>query len=511
MHQLVHHKGGPGHIPAVLEDGDDEIEDEDIGQEDDHGAHTADDTIGNEVLEYARGHVLPYELTYPAHEVVYPVHGILPDLEGGLEHEEQDEEEDGVAPVFVSDHGVDALGKGALGLRALVGVVSLLEGAGDEAVLGVDDGRLAALLQLVLYALLLFAHHGGDLGGVGLGLDDAPDVAVVLQELDGEEAERIVRTQVLGAVGYGGADAVDGLLKRVAVVDMDVAAGYGVLSEAGADDRVKEVADALGVAAHGGYYGRAEHRSKGRVIELVAALEQFVVHVERYDHGKVHVDELHGEVEVSLQVRPVHYVDDDVRGVLDKVLAHIELLGAVGREGICAGEIDDGEVVAGVVEVALLGVDSHAGVIAHMFVAAGGDVEERCLAAVGIAYQRDTDMMAALLGQTLHELLQLLRRVGCGHTDLRLMRLERMLVLCLRALNMLLGLALAQHFDHRGFLTAEGYFVTDYLVDDGVAQRGFHHHLDHIADDKAHLNDALAEAAVTVHFDDNASLAHFQV
>ena len=70
------------------------------------------------------------------------------------------------------------------------------------------------------------------------------------------------------------------------------------------------------------------------IVQLVAAVLQGIVHVEGDDHAHVHIDELGGEVEVTLQVARIHHVDDDIRGFLDDVLAHVEFLRAVGREGI---------------------------------------------------------------------------------------------------------------------------------------------------------------------------------
>ncbi len=85
-----------------------------------------------------------------------------------------------------------------------------------------------------------------------------------------------------------------------------------------------------------------------------------VVHVEGADHFEVHVDELSGEVEVALYVAGVDDVDDDVGCVVDDLPSDVHFFGAVGCEGVSAGEVDDIEVVAFEMSFAFFGVDGYA-------------------------------------------------------------------------------------------------------------------------------------------------------
>ena len=48
VHQFVHDEGGTSHIAAVLHKGDEKIQYQDVGKEDDDASHTADDTIDQE-------------------------------------------------------------------------------------------------------------------------------------------------------------------------------------------------------------------------------------------------------------------------------------------------------------------------------------------------------------------------------------------------------------------------------------------------------------------------------
>src|SRR5512143_4265975 len=59
-------------------------------------------------------------------------------------------------------------------------------------------------------------------------------------------------------------------------------------------------------------------------------------------------------------------------------------------EAVGAGQVEHAQVLAGRGdELAFLALDRHAGVVGDLLVAAGEPVEERGLAAVGVAYQRE--------------------------------------------------------------------------------------------------------------------------
>ena len=132
--------------------------------------------------------------------------------------------------------------------------------------------------------------------------------------------------------------------------------------------------------------GRSDHLPQRVIVELVPLSLQFVIHIQGDHHPLVHVDQLRGQVEVALQVRAIHHVDHHVGLLLVEVLAHIQLLRRVGGEGVGTRQIHDLEGVPILMENALLGIDGHAAVVPHMLVGTRGEVEQRGLAAVGVAH-----------------------------------------------------------------------------------------------------------------------------
>ena len=93
------------------------------------------------------------------------------------------------------------------------------------------------------------------------------------------------------------------------------------------DDDMEELVDALSRTTDGWHHRHPNQFAQLLVIQLVSACFQFIEHVQCNHHLHVHVDELRGEIEVALQIRRIHYVDDKVRSFLNDVLADIDFFG----------------------------------------------------------------------------------------------------------------------------------------------------------------------------------------
>ena len=151
---------------------------------------------------------------------------------------------------------------------------------------------------------------------------------------------------------------------------------------------IEEFVDAPAGVGYSGYNRNSEHLSKGIVIEIGIAALQLVEHVQVYHHRSVHIDEFCGEIEVTLKVRGHNNIYYNIGGLLAEVSHHVEFLGGVGRQGICAGKINYVEAVSFVFKSSLLGSDSDSRIVSDMLMGSRNHVEHRCLAAVGVAHQR---------------------------------------------------------------------------------------------------------------------------
>ena len=229
---------------------------------------------------------------------------------------------------------------------------------------------------------------------------------------------------------------------------------------------------------------------------MVAALTQFVEHVEGDNHRHIHVDELGGQIEIALEIAGINHVDDDVWMFLDDVFTHIEFFGCIGRERIGAWQIDKVEVIALEVEVSHLGIDRHAGVVAHPFMGSAGDVEQRGFSTIGIAHKDNIEFMFLDACHTLHNVLAVVskQRVQVG-------------VRCLPRL----GLFFVDYLHHVGLGSAKTDLIIHNLVLHRVVQGGIEQHLHRLALDETHLDNTFAEAAVSHHADNDARLSCFQL
>ena len=444
------------------------------------------------------------EAAQSADSGVDPVHRVLPDDERGGEHHQQDQEEDGEAEVLVREHLVDEVCRLVRVLLVARGEARLFQRTVDEAVLGIHDGRLAVAARLLFHACGGGVAVPEDLGRVAQRCDELLHVLVVFEELDGEVAGGILLAQ-LGVFLQVLLHLPDAVLYLVSVVDVDVAeAGRLVLlALVDGDDLPEKLLHAASAGEHRRHHRRAEQLGEPPDVDVVAALFGLVEHIERADHADVHVDELCGEVEVALQVGRIDDVDDDVRCLVYELFAHIEFLRAVGREAVRAGEVDEVELVAVVCGVAHLRIDRHARVVAHPLVCPGGEVEERCLAAVRVAHECHADGTALAVGgirqlgrgQLLVAAVSGVGRQGgvAGRTDLCFLQPA--------------GLLLREHFDLVGLAVAQADFIAHDFVFHGVAQGGVEQHLDGLALDESHLDDAFPESAVSQYLHDDAGLA----
>ena len=131
-------------------------------------------------------------------------------------------------------------------------------------------------------------------------------------------------------------------------------------------------------------------------VDLVPVFAHQVDHVHRHHHGDAQLDELGGEVQVALDVGAVHDVQDGVGLLVHQIAPGHHLLQRVGGEGIDAGQVLDDHVLVAL-QPALLLFHGDAGPVAHVLVGAGQVVEQRGLAAVRVACQRDFDVPCCLL------------------------------------------------------------------------------------------------------------------
>ena len=119
-------------------------------------------------------------------------------------------------------------------------------------------------------------------------------------------------------------------------------------------------------------------------VDFVAVLFHDVHHVDCQDHRNAELDKLCGEVEVALEVRAVHDVQDRIRTFVDQIISGDDFLQRVRGQGIDAGKVGD-DHVAVTFQLTFLLFNRDARPVAYELVGAGQRVEQRRFAAVRVA------------------------------------------------------------------------------------------------------------------------------
>ena len=386
----VHDEGDSGHIAAVLQDGQQQEQHQHLGHEAQHRAHSGADTVGNEAHQPA-GHAPALQQSPGAVREPGPAQGIVCPV--------REEGADGDAPVpdgrahaegidQIHDHCEDGQGQDAVGndpvdlvgtaeLMDLLFLIDALEHLGDIDIPLIGDDALRVVLQLRL-------------GGGDVLFDVSQDLFVDVQLFQHllvplEDLHGIPPLLFFGETMEGRfLDVGDGVVHRTG----ESVLGNGLAALGRLDGSFGGFLDAL--ALQGGDLQHRAAQLPGQLpeIDAVPLLPHQVHHVHGHHHGDAQLRELGGEVEVPLQVRAVHDIQDGVGPVVDEVIPGHHFLQRIGGQGIDAGQVGDGHVVV-LFQLALFLLYRDAGPVAHILGGTGEGVEQRRLAAVGVARQGD--------------------------------------------------------------------------------------------------------------------------
>ena len=152
------------------------------------------------------------------------------------------------------------------------------------------------------------------------------------------------------------------------------------------DGMFDQLVNALIFGGRNGNNRNAQHFFQLVYHDGAAVGAHFVHHVQRQHHGGIQLHQLHGQVQVALNVGSIHNVDNAGRVLAQDKIPRDNLLVGVRGQGINARQVRYGGFLV-VADYAVLAVHRNAGKVAHMLVGAGQLVEQRGFAAVLIAGQ----------------------------------------------------------------------------------------------------------------------------
>ena len=134
------------------------------------------------------------------------------------------------------------------------------------------------------------------------------------------------------------------------------------------------------------------HRNAQNTLHLIyadrsAITRQLVHHIESQHHRHAQLHELNRQIQVALNVRSVHDIDDAVRLLLNDKLARNRLLLSVRRQRINARQIRHKRIRV-TLYLTVLSVHRHAREITHMLIGPRKLIKQGSLAAVLLSGQR---------------------------------------------------------------------------------------------------------------------------
>ena len=210
---------------------------------------------------------------------------------------------------------------------------------------------------------------------VQLGLN----LVVTLEQLDGVPTQEAVIDLALdGLLNVG-----DGVL-NTAGKDVRQLTGLALLG--GGDGHLSGLLAAL--VLQGGDLDGLAAQLLGQLVQvdLVAVLADQVDHVDCHDNGDAQLDQLGGQIEVTLDVGAIDDIQDGVGLLVDQVAAGDDLFQRVGRQRVDTGQVLDHDVVVAL-QLAFLLLNGNAGPVADILVRTGQAVEQGGFAAVRVACQ----------------------------------------------------------------------------------------------------------------------------
>ena len=386
----VHDEGNAGHVADILQNGQQEEQNEHLGNKAQNRADTGNDAVHDQAVQpvsHADGFQQAAEgvgddLT--EQNIVGPVSGKGADADAAVRnggahcdgvHQPHDGCEDRQRQNTVCDELVDLIGGGQV-LGAGLLFDGLVYNAVDVGIALVGDDALS----VIIHFLLAVSDVGINvvkqfLAEVQLGLH----LVITLKQLDGVPAQEAVIDLALNGL----LDVGDGML-HAAGKDMGQLACLALLG--GGNGQLGGLLAAL--VLQGGDLDGLAAQFLGQLVQvdLVAVLADEVDHVDGHDHGDAQLNKLGGQIKVALDVGAVNDVEDGIRLFVDKVAAGNNFLQRVGRQRVDTGKVLNHDIVV-TLQLALLLLNGNAGPVADILVRTGQAVEQGGFTAVRVACQ----------------------------------------------------------------------------------------------------------------------------
>ena len=258
-------------------------------------------------------------------------------VDGEVDDAYHDEDEDGNGRPFASED-----------------FVNLAAAAVFFALFGFDYGSVTELLDegeahlchgsSTVEAAFLFHLHDEVLQSLFLGLREFQsfhDDRVAFHQLGGGKADGDVGTlgMVLDEVHDAVQTTVYGAAMVVLVAEVLTNGCFLILRDV--DGVVDQLVDTFVFRSGDGHHGQTEYQLHLIHHDAAAIVAHLIHHIECQYHRHPQLHQLHGQVEIALDIVGIHNVDDGLGLLLHDELARDNLLRSIRREGVDAWQVGD--------------------------------------------------------------------------------------------------------------------------------------------------------------------------
>ena len=125
-------------------------------------------------------------------------------------------------------------------------------------------------------------------------------------------------------------------------------------------------------------------------VDRTAVACHLIHHVERNHHRNIHLQKLHRQIEISLDIIGIDDVDNCAGFFIQNKVPGYQFLSRIGRHGINSWEIRDKGIGLSS-DHTVLSIHRDAGEVSDMLVGAGELIKKRCLPTVLITHQRESE------------------------------------------------------------------------------------------------------------------------
>ena len=123
--------------------------------------------------------------------------------------------------------------------------------------------------------------------------------------------------------------AVNAALQLRAMIYMDVTGKIRISLFINLDYLIKQFFDTVAGTAYRWHHRHSQKPSELADIQSVSFCLKFIKHIQGHYYPEVHIYQLGGQVEVTLEVGRIHDIDDHIGNIIDQTLTYIKFFRAV--------------------------------------------------------------------------------------------------------------------------------------------------------------------------------------